>query len=136
MQQIGSGVNGLGLFSFGLDWSAIAGYLGSPLATPFFVIANVMIGFFIFVYIVVPIAYWNNLYEAKRFPIYSSKTFDFDGHRYNISRVLNETSFALDQVGYEHYSKLYLSIIFAFVYGLSFATLTSTISHVALFDGK
>ncbi|KAK1581515.1 hypothetical protein Q3G72_006730 [Acer saccharum] len=34
------------------------------------------------------------------------------------------------------YSKLYLAPFFAFVYGLSFATLTATISHVALFDGS
>ena len=29
-QQIGSGVYGLGIGSFGLDWSTVAGFLGSP----------------------------------------------------------------------------------------------------------
>ncbi|PQQ20305.1 oligopeptide transporter 1-like [Prunus yedoensis var. nudiflora] len=77
-QQIGSGMNGLGIGSFGLDWSTIAGFLGSPLATPGFAI-----------------------------------------HKH-----------------VDCYSKLYLSAFFAFSYGLSFATLTATISHVALFHGK
>ncbi|CAN7081765.1 unnamed protein product [Brassica oleracea var. botrytis] len=39
-QQIGSGLQGLGIGSFGLDWSVVAGFLGSPLAVPFFAIAN------------------------------------------------------------------------------------------------
>ncbi|KAH0997824.1 hypothetical protein GBA52_021688 [Prunus armeniaca] len=39
-------------------------------------------------------------------------------------------------VRYNGYSKLYLSTFFAFTYGLSFATLTATISHVALFHGR
>ncbi|KAJ0045626.1 hypothetical protein Pint_03799 [Pistacia integerrima] len=34
--QLGAGLNGLGIGSFGLDWSTVAGFLGSPLATPFF----------------------------------------------------------------------------------------------------
>uniref|UniRef100_A0A7N2LQW0 Oligopeptide transporter 1-like n=1 Tax=Quercus lobata TaxID=97700 RepID=A0A7N2LQW0_QUELO len=71
-QQIGSGLRGLGIGSFALDWSTVAGFLGSPLATPGFAIINIMAGFFIVLYIVIPIAYWTNSYEAKRFPIYSS----------------------------------------------------------------
>jgi hypothetical protein len=42
----------------------------------------------------------------------------------------------MDMDAYKNYSKLYLSITFAFDYGLSFATLTATISHVFLFHGK
>ncbi|KAL5803822.1 hypothetical protein ACOSQ3_030622 [Xanthoceras sorbifolium] len=135
-QQIGSGLNGLGVGSFGLDWSTVAGFLGSPLATPLFAILNMLAGFFLFVYVLTPVVYWSDGYKAKRFPIFSSATYDFSGQRYNISRILNSQDFDFNQVGYENYSKLYLTAFFAFVYGLSFATLTATISHVALFDGK
>ncbi|TYK13761.1 oligopeptide transporter 5-like [Cucumis melo var. makuwa] len=135
-QQIGSGFYGLGIGSFGIDWSTVAAFLGSPLATPGFAIINILVGFFLIVYVMLPIAYWSNAYEAKRFPFISSHTFDSLGNPYNISRVLNSKTFDLDQVGYESYSKLYLSVFFAFSYGLSFATLTATISHVALFHGK
>ncbi|CAK9321750.1 unnamed protein product [Citrullus colocynthis] len=135
-QQIGSGFYGLGIGSFGIDWSTVASFLGSPLATPGFAIINILVGFFLIVYVMLPIAYWSNAFEAKRFPFISSHTFDSLGNPYNISRVLNIKTFDLDQVGYDNYSKLYLSVFFAFSYGLSFATLTATISHVALFHGK
>ncbi|KAJ6966066.1 hypothetical protein NC652_003830 [Populus alba x Populus x berolinensis] len=100
-QQIGAGLNGLGIGSFGLDWATVASF-----------------------------------FEAKRFPIFTSHTFDEDGQIFNITRVLNEKTFDLNLVEYENYSKLYLSIFFAFLYGLSFASLTATLTHVALFDGK
>lgn len=134
-QQIGSGLNGLGIGSFGLDWSTVASFLGTPLATPVFAIVNTLAGFVLFLYIVVPIAYWSNAYDAKKFPLFSSHTFDQTGHTYNISRILN-SEFKIDMNAYQGYSKLHLSVLFAFVYGFSFATLMATISHVALFDGK
>ena len=74
-QQIGGGISGLGLGSFGLDWSTVAGFLGTPLATPGFAIINILVGFMLFVYIIIPIAYWSNAYDAKKFPIFSSNTF-------------------------------------------------------------
>lgn len=135
-QQIGSGLHGLGIGSIALDWNTISSYTGSPLAAPGFAIVNVLIGFSLVLYVLTPIAYWTNSYEAKRFPIISSHIFDFTGRTYNISRVLNEKTFEFDQVGYEGYSQVHLSIFFAYTYGLSFATLAATLSHVALFHGK
>ncbi|KAK7299916.1 hypothetical protein RJT34_10745 [Clitoria ternatea] len=135
-QQIGSGMKGLGILSFGLDWNTVAGFLGSPLAVPGFAIINIMVGFVLFLYVLIPISYWNNVYDAKKFPLISSHTFDSTGANYNVSRILNDKAFDIDMDSYNKYSKLYLSITFAFDYGLSFATLTATISHVALFHGK
>ncbi|KAL6313898.1 hypothetical protein AAG906_010317 [Vitis piasezkii] len=43
-QQIGSGLSGMGLGSFGIDWSTVASFLGSPLATPGFAIINILAG--------------------------------------------------------------------------------------------
>ena len=135
-QQIGSGNQGLGIGSFGLDWSTVAGFLGSPLPIPLFAILNTMAGFVLFFYIMNPIAYWSNAYDAKKFPIFSSHTFDSTGAKYNISRILNDKTFDIDMDSYNNYSKLHLSVFFAVGYSLSFATLTATISHVFLFHGK
>ncbi|KAJ4899434.1 Oligopeptide transporter 5 [Raphanus sativus] len=135
-QQIGSGLKGLGIGSFGLDWSVVAGFLGSPLAVPFFAIANFFAGFFIFLYIVLPIFYWSNAYDAKKFPLFTSTPFDHTGQKFNTTRILNQKTFDINLAAYESYSKLYVSVVFALVYGLSFGTLTATVSHVALFDGK
>ncbi|KAI5432740.1 variant 2, OPT super [Lathyrus oleraceus] len=135
-QQIGSGMSGLGIGSFTFDWNVVASFTGNPLPVPGFAIINQLAGFFIYLYIVIPVSYWNNFYEAKKFPLISSHTFDSTGAVYNVSRVLNPKTFDLDLDGYNNYSKLYLSIIFAFDYGLSFAILTATVSHVFLFHGK
>lgn len=135
-QQIGSGLNGLGVGSIGLDWSTVASFLGSPLATPLFAILNVLAGFGLVVYVLLPISYWSNIFDAKRFPILSSNTFDHDGQKYDVNRILNKKTFDLNVDAYNNYSKLYLSVLFAFVYGLSFSTLTASLTHVALFDGK
>ncbi|XP_024157372.1 oligopeptide transporter 1 [Rosa chinensis] len=135
-QQIGSGVHGLGIGSFGLDWCTVAGFLGSPLATPGFANINFLLGFVLIVYIAAPIAYWNNAYGFQRFPLISSHTFDAMGNTYNISRILNQKSFDINMSEYNSYSKVHLSTFFAIDNGLSFASLTATISHVALFNGK
>ncbi|CAL1353863.1 unnamed protein product [Linum trigynum] len=135
-QQLGSGLNGFGLGAFGLDWSTIAGFVGSPLATPLFSIFNIMAGFILFVYFVLPIAYWKNAYSARRFPMLSQGTFDSSGQPYNITRILNERELSINLVQYENYSQLYLSFTFAFNYGISFAAFMATIVHVALFEGK
>lgn len=135
-QQIGSGIHGLGIGSFALDWSTVAGFLGSPLATPGFAIINITVGFIIVAYILVPIAYWTNAYEAKRFPIVSAHVFDADGQPYDVSLVLNSTTFEFNKKGYDGYSKINLSIFFVYTYGLSFAVLAATLSHVALFHGR
>ncbi|CAI9088189.1 OLC1v1022448C1 [Oldenlandia corymbosa var. corymbosa] len=132
-QQIGSGSSGLGIGSFALDWNTVVAFLGNPISTPAFAIINIMVGFVLIVYVIIPVAYFTNVYEAKKFPFSSKNTFDSDGRKYNISRVLNEETFRFDNEGYSNYSKLYLSILFAMSYGLSFATLTATISHVALY---
>ncbi|GAB4835023.1 hypothetical protein Ancab_033290 [Ancistrocladus abbreviatus] len=136
VQQIGSGIHGLGIASFAFHWNTVSGFLGSPLAYPVSSIISAMVGFFLVVYVLLPATYYTNLYEARRFPFMSAETFDSSGHSHNISRALDEKTFTLDAAAYSDYSKLYLSGFFAFTYGLSFANLSSTISHVALFHGK
>ncbi|KAH9318556.1 hypothetical protein KI387_020325, partial [Taxus chinensis] len=134
-QQIGSGLYGLGIGSFGLDWATVAGFLGSPLATPWFAIANTLVGYIIVVYMVLPIAYWTNVYNAKNFPLISSHVFTDNGEPYNTTRVL-KSDFTFDKDAYNQYSQLNLTAFFAITYGLSFATLSATLSHVLLFHGK
>ena len=122
-QQIGSGMNGLGIGSFGLDWNTVAGFLGSPLAIPGFAIINMLIGFVLDIYVLIPLAYWSNLYDAKKFPLISSHTFDSTGATYNVSRILNPKTFDIDLNSYNNYSKIYLSNAFVFEYGLGFLQL-------------
>lgn len=132
---IGSGQHGLGIGSFGLDWATIT-YLGSPLSYPAFALYNIMAGFVIIIYIITPIIYWTNTYNAKRFPIITPNVYDSNGQPYNVTRILNQETFSINLKEYENYSRLNMSAYFALAYGLSFATLTAVLSHVALFNGK
>ncbi|KAK8954536.1 Oligopeptide transporter 5 [Platanthera zijinensis] len=136
MQQIGSGLNGMGVGSFGLDWSTVAGFLGSPLATPATAIFNIVMSYILIVYVLLPLGYWTNLYNAKRFPLISANVFDSSGHPYNISRIINNKSFTLNVYEEENYSMLNITTAFALVYSMSFATLTASVMHVALHHGK
>ncbi|XP_028554008.1 oligopeptide transporter 1 isoform X7 [Dendrobium catenatum] len=136
MQQIGSGLKGLGVGSFGIDWSTVTNIWGSPLATPASAIFNIMLGFFIGIYVLIPICYWTNAYNVKRFPIISYDIFDYTGHSYNTTRIINNKTFTLNLEEAESYSKINISINFLLAYGTSFAYMTASIIHVALHDGK
>eukprot|EP00257_Ricinus_communis_P027707 XP_025015121.1 oligopeptide transporter 1 [Ricinus communis] len=117
-------------------WSTISSFLGSPLATPGFAVMNLLAGFVIILYIIIPVAYWTDAYGAKRFPIYSSHVFNSTGQPYDISKIMNQTTFSFIEEAYNGYSKVNLSILFVYTYGLSFAVLAATLSHVALFHGR
>ncbi|XP_075088809.1 oligopeptide transporter 2-like [Nicotiana tabacum] len=133
--QLGSGQNGLGILSFTFDWSVVA-YLTSPLVTPFFAILNILVGYVIIVYIMIPAAYWGfNLYNANKFPLFSTNLFDANGHKYNVSAIVND-KFEIDMPVYEKQGRINLSIMFALSYGLSFATIVATLTHVILFNGR
>ncbi|KAL0443052.1 UNVERIFIED_CONTAM: Oligopeptide transporter 3 [Sesamum latifolium] len=132
----GSGYHGLGVGAFTLDWAGISAYHGSPLVTPFSSILNVMIGFIIFVYIIVPICYWKfNTFDARKFPIFSNQLFTSSGHKYDTTKILTP-QYELNIPAYEKYSKLYLSPLFALSIGSGFARFTATLTHVALFHGS
>ncbi|XP_026433490.1 oligopeptide transporter 4-like [Papaver somniferum] len=134
--QIGSGMHGLGIGSFSFDWSLIASYMYSPLISPFFATANVAVGYALVVYVVTPVTYWGmNLYNAKTFPIFSPHLFTSQGNRYNISAIVND-KFELDALQYAQQGRINLSTFFAVTYGIGFAAVAATLTHVGLFHGK
>ncbi|KAG8884612.1 hypothetical protein FRB99_004510, partial [Tulasnella sp. 403] len=128
--QLFGAVHGLGIFALTFDWGQIA-YIGSPLATPWWAIANVATGFFLFWWIVVPIVYFTNTWNTKYFPISSRISYDHFGQPYNVTRVINPDA-TLNLEGYKKYSPLFLSATFAISYGTSFAGITCIIVHSIL----
>uniref|UniRef100_A0A0D9X976 Uncharacterized protein n=1 Tax=Leersia perrieri TaxID=77586 RepID=A0A0D9X976_9ORYZ len=134
--QLGSGMHGLGLGSIGFDWTTISSFTGNPLVLPFSAIVNMTAGFFLFAYIIVPIAYWTDSFKAKRFPLVSTEIYDSYGNIFSISKVLNEKKFEFVLEGYESYSQIYLSITRACSLGFEFACLASSLSEMALVHGR
>ncbi|KAF9143404.1 hypothetical protein BGX30_000558 [Mortierella sp. GBA39] len=129
-----TGSQGLGIGTIALDWSAVS-YNLQPLVTPWFAQLNIMLGFIFLTYILVPWAYYTNLWDSKKYPILSANSFQQNGSIYNVSAVLDSNGF-LDEEAYRIYGPLRISGFFALTYGVGFAALTATIVHTILYHGK
>ena len=126
--------HGLGMSLITFDWSQIA-YIGSPLATPWWAEANVAAGFVFFFWFLTPVLYYTNTWESKYMPISSRGSFDNTGNPYNVTAIINPDS-SLNVTAYKAYSPLFLSTTFAISYGLSFASITATLTHAFLYYRK
>jgi OPT family small oligopeptide transporter len=134
VNQLFGTVSGLGMSILTFDWSQIA-YIGSPLAYPWWAQANIAAGMVFFFWLIAPILYYTNTWYAKYLPISSTHSFDNTGKSYNVTRILNdEGTFDVDK--YHAYSPLFLSTTFALSYGLSFASITATLTHTFLYYRK
>jgi OPT family oligopeptide transporter len=123
--------SGMGMSIITFDWAQIS-YTTSPLATPWWVEANVGAGFVFFFWFLTPLLHFTNVWEGTYVPILSRQSYDHFGQTYNVSQILNEdTSFNKEL--YEAYSPIYLSTTFAVGYGLSFASITATLTHAFLY---
>ncbi|KAF9405419.1 hypothetical protein BGZ94_003559 [Podila epigama] len=129
-----TGSDGLGIGTIALDWSA-ASYYVQPLVTPWFAQLNILVGFILIAWVMVPLAYYTNLWDSKNYPILSAGLYLPDGSPYNKSMVLGPDG-NLDAQKYIDYGPLRMDSFFALTYGVGFAGLTATIVHVVLYNGK
>ncbi|KAF4573388.1 hypothetical protein EYR40_003531 [Pleurotus pulmonarius] len=97
--------------------------------------ANVAAGFVVFFWILTPVLYYKNVWEAHYLPISSRGSYDNTGKTYNVTRIINEDA-SLNVTEYIQYSPIFLSTTFAVSYGLSFASITATITHALLYYRK
>lgn len=135
VNQIFGVSTGLGLFPLTFDWEQIAGYIGSPLVPPFFATGNIFVSMVVIFWIIVPALHYSNTWYGKYLPISDSSSYDRFQGSYNVSKILN-SDLTFNFAAYKEYSPLFLSTTFAMSYGLSFASITATIMHTALFHGK
>lgn len=125
---------GLGLSPITFDWSQIA-YNTNPLLSPSWAALNVFAGFAFFYWIVTPALYYTNTWFTAYLPLMTADVYDNTGALYDTARVISADN-TLDQAAYRKYSPPYLSATFAFVYGLSFAAITSVLSHIAIWHSR
>ncbi|KAI9301641.1 OPT family small oligopeptide transporter [Cunninghamella echinulata] len=135
VSQIGSGLHGLGLFSFTLDWSSLSAWYPSALAIPWVVEANMLAGFIFFIYILVPIFYYTNTWEAKKFPFYNTNQYDVYGNNYDLPRVMTPNQY-LNTTAYEAYSPVRITSFFAICYSQGLCALGAIVTHTVLYNGK
>ncbi|KAJ1956537.1 hypothetical protein EC988_001293 [Linderina pennispora] len=136
VSQIGSGLHGLGIGSFALDWNTVVSFLPTPLSIPVWAHLNMLVGFVLFIWVLVPAFYWTGTFHAKYFPIYNTRLYDSNGSRYDLDRVLDNNTKTLIRDAYEEYSPVYQTVFFALCYGQGLATLGAIISHTILYHGK
>ncbi|KAF9438942.1 hypothetical protein BGZ76_002605 [Entomortierella beljakovae] len=130
-----TGAQGLGIGVLSLDWNTITAFFGSPLITPYWAQVNIMIGFVTIAWILVPIAYYTDVWDAKRYPILSSRLFTEEGYYYNTLSILTPSK-TLDEKMYSAYGPLRITTFFALSYGIGFAGLTAIIMHTFLYHRK
>ncbi|GLB41159.1 putative OPT oligopeptide transporter protein [Lyophyllum shimeji] len=122
--------SGLGFSLLTFDWNEIA-FIGSPLATPWWAEANVMIGFVLFYWFLTPILYYNNVWYSQYMPISSINAYDNTGKIYDLERIIDDAA-SIRVSEYKQYSPVYLSITFVISYGLSFLSIAATITHAII----
>ncbi|KAF9372444.1 hypothetical protein CPB97_001260 [Podila verticillata] len=127
-----TGSKGLGFGTIALDWSTFSAV--GPLVTPWFAQVNILIGFVLVVYVMVPWAYYTDLWHSKNFPIFTAHLFHENGSGYDVEEIL--TDFVFDRKKYIDYGSMRMSSFFALTYGIGFAGLTATVVHVLLYNGK
>ena len=133
ISQMGSGLRGGGILSLSLSWESIGSL--SPMYTPLWAQLNYLFANYAFTWLIIPLLFKSNFWNAQLYPMYSTEAFTTNGTYYNITQVLAPDSFSVDPQKYEDYSPLRLSPFWALTYGCSFATITATITHVLLFHG-
>ncbi|KAG0043187.1 hypothetical protein BGZ83_011745 [Gryganskiella cystojenkinii] len=129
-----TGSSGLGLGVITLDWVGATQVI-APMVTPWFAQVNVLIGFVVVTYVIVPWAYYTNVWNSKNYPILTPGLFKEDGTHYNKSAVLDSTGILNEEL-YKAYGPLRMDSFFALTYGIGFAGLMATLVHIILFNGR
>ncbi|KAG0272434.1 hypothetical protein BGZ97_010982, partial [Linnemannia gamsii] len=99
--------------------------------SPWWAQVNIALGFFLIAWVMVPIAYYTNLWEAQRFPILTADLFRTNGDDYPVLSVLDKGT--ISEEGYAKAGELRISTFFALTYGIGFAGLSSMITHTWLY---
>ncbi|KAJ5809541.1 uncharacterized protein N7503_001759, partial [Penicillium pulvis] len=131
LNMITGSINGLGfnpISSF--DWNVIAVY-SYPLTYPFFAYTQQFLGTLLGGFIIIAL-YWSNTNWTAYLPPNSSDIFDNTGNSYNVTRVINSKTGALNEEAYQAYSPAFYSAGNLLVYGAFFAFYPLTMVFIVL----
>nr|KAJ3410335.1 hypothetical protein HK105_002958 [Polyrhizophydium stewartii] len=139
---------GVGMLSISLDWTNFGSFF-SPLSTPWWVSVNYFFANVVILWIVVPLAYYNNWFknpplaaayafaDGTDFPrINTPRLFDKSGSQINPTKFYDRNDFSLNQTAYDAVKPIYFSENFATTYATSFLALTAGVTHVGLWYYK
>ncbi|CAF0979080.1 unnamed protein product [Didymodactylos carnosus] len=127
-----TGYNGLGMGSLVFDWNRLTQDIGSPILVPRWALINVLVGFVCFIWILLPITYFADLFNFKRVPIgitWWYYTTDGNFLTDNVSQFSNRTYM-------ETQKPVILGCAPAITEYLTLMALTSLAVHTVLYHGK
>jgi hypothetical protein len=78
---------------------------------------------------------YKNVWYSAYLPMVASGSFDNAGNSYNVSRIINKDG-SLNLPNYQAYSPLFLPASRAIAYGLRFASIPATATHILLYYHK
>ncbi|KAI8608535.1 peptide transporter MTD1 [Chytriomyces sp. MP71] len=132
--QLFGGVNnneGLGILSISFDWNNIT---DAGLTYPWVTQLNQMAGM-IGCVVVIPILYYSNVWNAKKFPFMAQGLYTINGTSYQQTKILNAQN-QLDEAAYAKYGQPYYSTSWAFNTMMQNMSVTAGLVHVALWHGS
>lgn len=135
INQLFGASTGLGLIPLTFDWNQIAGYVGSPLIPPASALFTILLSMVTIFWIVVPAVHYSGVWYGPYLPISDSSSYDRFQQIYNVSRIVDKNLTFLPEE-YKNYSPIFLSTTFAISYGMSFAAITSVVTHTLCFHAK
>ncbi|KAM0786339.1 hypothetical protein ACM66B_001811 [Microbotryomycetes sp. NB124-2] len=134
LRTLGSGYDGFGLLDLSLDWSVVGGT--GALYTPWFAQASYFAGFAFNMWIMTPILYFTNWWDARSYdsPL-AAHLYNSTYGRLDVIDLLNP-DLSLNEERFAQVEPIRLTPYFALSYGISFAVLTSAVSTVILWHWK
>ncbi|RKO97434.1 hypothetical protein CXG81DRAFT_10581 [Caulochytrium protostelioides] len=136
---------GVGVITF--DWVYIR---GSQMTTPWWATVNFTVSNWVWGWILTPLVFYNSIYgmdqklslgnkamDGTPIPVLNSPSlFDRNGDPLRANLLYDATSFNLNTTAYAMHEPIYITSAFALNYASSFMTISSAISHVALWYGN
>jgi OPT family small oligopeptide transporter len=129
--QMGSILGG-GVLSLTFDWTAIS--MTAPLVTPLWSQLNFLFSSIFFSWILTPLLYFNNFWDALKYPMYSRGSYNEDGARYNITAIMDPISFTVMENVTPPTMRLSTNRLL--VYGSAFAAISAVFVQFILYYGK
>ncbi|CAF1329124.1 unnamed protein product [Didymodactylos carnosus] len=130
-----TGMQGMSIGALRLDWNALTFVFPSPIFYPTWALCNIFVGFVVIFWMIVPILYYTNSWNAKVLPIFSQDVFTVNGSLFVYKAILNKMSY-LNQTAYEVYGPIRVTPILFVNFCICFTAITSLIIHTVLYHGK
>lgn len=125
---LGSGLGGMGLLNFSLDWANITSLV---MLYPYWVQVVQFVGFVLGAWVLIPLAKWSSLFSFKH-GLMSNKLFTSAGDFYPTEKLITPDGL-FNSTAYEHYGPVHLGAQRAWNMFFDYAAYVSGITWVVLF---